>query len=85
MAEANKLEPKAMEAVDAAARRLSIDLKNEIIRGGTDGARLAEKGVSCPNLFTGGHNLHSLTEWVAVEAMEHGAELLVAIVREMAG
>ena len=85
MAEANKLEPKAMEAVDAAARRLSIDLKKEIIRGGTDGARLAEKGVSCPNLFTGGHNLHSLTEWVAVEAMEHGAELLVAIVEEMAG
>ena len=31
-----------------------------IIRGGTDGSRLTEKGLPTPNLFTGGQNYHSL-------------------------
>ncbi len=79
MAEANKKNPKATEAVYGAAKKLGIDLKEEIIRGGTDGARLAETGVSCPNLFTGGHNLHSCSEWVAVDAMNRSMNLCVGI------
>ena len=66
MAEANKKNPGAIEAVYYASQKLGLAIREEIIRGGTDGARLAETGVACPNLYTGGHNLHSLKEWIAV-------------------
>ena len=80
MAEANKQNPKALESIFESGKKLGLDLYEEIIRGGTDGARLAETGTPCPNLFTGGHNLHSLKEWVSVSAMNKSANLVLAIV-----
>ncbi|MDY4888320.1 MAG: peptidase T, partial [Sphaerochaetaceae bacterium] len=53
----------------------------EVIRGGTDGARLAEKGIPCPNIFTGGDNYHSLKEWAALPAMVDAVNLIVEIIR----
>lgn len=50
------------------------------IRGGTDGSTLADKGLACPNLFLGGHNYHSLREYVSVEAMEKSAEILLKMI-----
>ncbi len=80
MAEANRNNPTSVEAVFSAAEKLSIPLENAIIRGGTDGARLAETGVACPNLFTGGHNLHSRSEWIATDAMNRSLNLCLGIV-----
>lgn len=80
MADVNKKDPEAVEAIFAAARELGIDCYEEIIRGGTDGARIAEcKGISAPNIFTGGHNLHSLSEWVSLEAMNKAANLVLRL------
>ena len=80
MAEANKNNPEATEAIFASGKKLGLSFEEAIIRGGTDGARLAETGIACPNLFTGGHNLHSLTEWVSVESMNHSANLVLGII-----
>lgn len=80
MVEANRSNPKAKSAVFETGKALGIDMEESIIRGGTDGARLAEKGVSCPNLYTGGHNLHSLHEWVSVDAMNSSANLVLGII-----
>lgn len=80
MAEANKKNPGAIEAVYSASQKLGLAIREEIIRGGTDGARLAEKGVACPNLYTGGHNLHSLKEWIAVDAMSNSINLCLGII-----
>ena len=80
MADVNKKDPEAVDAIFAAARELGIDCYEEIIRGGTDGARIAEcKGISAPNIFTGGHNLHSLSEWVSLEAMNKAANLVLRL------
>ena len=49
------------------------------IRGGTDGARLSFEGLPCPNLFTGGQNFHGRFEYIPIEDMEKGVELLVQI------
>jgi tripeptide aminopeptidase len=49
----------------------------EPIRGGTDGSRLTEKGLPCPNIFTGGANFHGPTEWLSVYAMEKSVETVV--------
>ena len=81
MASANARHPEALEAVMEAGRRLGLDLHQELIRGGTDGARMAERaGVPCPNLFTGGHNFHSLEEWVSVDVMSESVNMVLAII-----
>ena len=80
MAEANKKNPGAIEAVYSASQKLGLAIREEIIRGGTDGARLAETGVACPNLYTVGHNLHSLKEWIAVDAMSNSINLCLGII-----
>ena len=81
MAEANRNDPSSTEAVYAAAEKLGLVLHDELIRGGTDGARLAETGVAAPNLFTGGHNLHSKSEWVALDAMNRSTNLCIEIAK----
>jgi len=43
---------------------------DHLVRGGTDGSRLTERGLPTPNLFCGAHNAHGLREWVAVQDME---------------
>lgn len=81
MAEANSKVPEALTSVLESGKALGIDVYQAIIRGGTDGARLAETGVPCPNLFTGGHNFHSLEEWAGVSTMSKAVNLVIAISR----
>lgn len=54
------------------------------IRGGTDGVHISYKGVSCPNLGTGGHNFHSVYEYIYVEDMKKTTQLLIELVRQFA-
>lgn len=81
MGQANASHPEALEAVFEACRSIGIEAHETIIRGGTDGARLAEHtGLPCPNLFTGGHNYHSLEEWASVDAMSEAVNMVLAII-----
>ncbi len=79
MAQANKKVPDATRSIMEAGKSIGLDLYESIIRGGTDGARLAETGTPCPNIFTGGHNLHSLEEWIGVPTMSKAVNLIIAI------
>lgn len=73
--------PFAMENLYEAGRQLGMELESTLIRGGTDGARMAnERNIPCPNIFTGGHNLHSRFEWAALPAMEDSCRLIIKIV-----
>ncbi len=47
------------------------------IRGGTDGSRLTEMGIPCPNIFTGAHQFHSEREWVSLGQMLCAADIIV--------
>ncbi len=51
------------------------------IRGGTDGSRLTEQGLPCPNIFTGGANFHGPTEWLSVYGMEKSVETIVNLMQ----
>ncbi len=64
-----------------AMKRLGITPKQDIIRGGTDGARLCFMGLPTPNIFDGAHNYHSPLEWVAVQDMEMAVKTVVEIVK----
>lgn len=81
MADANSKVPEATTSIMEAGKAIGLELYETIIRGGTDGARLAETGVPCPNIFTGGHNFHSLEEWVPVDSMNSAVNLLLSIVK----
>ena len=82
-----KIEP-CMELIDnakAAMESLGITPIVKPIRGGTDGARLSYMGLPCPNLFTGGHNSHGRYEYIPVQSMEKGAQVILKIVELYAG
>jgi tripeptide aminopeptidase len=70
-------DPRIVEAAEEAVRRAGMEPQREIIRGGTDGSRLSEKGLPCPNLSTGGHDYHSRREWIGVADMGAAASTLV--------
>jgi len=63
----------AAEAIE----RSGLKVKNESIRGGTDGSRLSYMGLPCPNIFTGMQNIHSKLEWIGVNDMLKAAETIV--------
>jgi tripeptide aminopeptidase len=73
--------PEIVEAADEAIRRVGVEPVHSIIRGGTDGARLTEKGLPTPNLFTGGQHYHSVREWASVQDMAAAAAACVELVR----
>ena len=60
-------------------REMGTEPKVCAIRGGTDGARLSCMGLPCPNLCTGGANVHSRFEFACVQSMEQVTELLVRL------
>jgi tripeptide aminopeptidase len=74
-------DPRVTEYALEAVRRAGVEPKLQIIRGGTDGAKLCFQGVLTPNIFTGGQNFHSKQEWISVRDMEKAVETLVQLVQ----
>lgn len=74
-------EPRAVAYAEVAHRRLGRVAKRTIVRGGTDGALLTEKGLPTPNLSTGQHNPHSRLEWACLEEMIQAVEVLAELVQ----
>ncbi|MFP4382651.1 MAG: peptidase T [Spirochaetia bacterium] len=72
--------PEVLLRLTEAIKRTGLEPDLRSIRGGTDGARLAENGIPAPNLFAGGHNFHSVTEWVALPAMERAVQTVVNLI-----
>ena len=62
-----------------AVKKSGVEPVEKIIRGGTDGARLSEMGIPCPNIFTGGHNYHSKEEWAVLSTMVKASEVIVTL------
>ena len=60
-------------------RRVGLEPKRTIVRGGTDGSRLTEMGLPTPNLSTGEHNLHSPLEWTCLEEMATAMRVLIEL------
>ncbi|MBA2742278.1 MAG: peptidase T [Actinobacteria bacterium] len=71
--------PRAMEAAFEAIRRVGVEPKLTITRGGTDGAVLSSRGLPTPNLFTGGQEYHSVREWASVQDMASAAAMIVEL------
>ncbi len=73
--------PQVIANAAEAYKRTGLEVRNEPIRGGTDGSRLSFMGLPCPNIFTGMQAIHSKHEWVGVKDMEKAVEVLVNLVQ----
>jgi tripeptide aminopeptidase len=71
--------PHVTTAAEEAIRAEGIEPSRTAIRGGTDGSRLSEMGLPTPNLFTGGHEYHSVREWASVNDMAAAAATIVRL------
>ena len=71
-----------VELARSAARDLGIEPVSVPIRGGTDGSRLTEMGVPCPNLFTGMQEIHGPLEWISVQDMALATRLCLGLVQK---
>ncbi|MDQ6820907.1 MAG: peptidase T [Actinomycetota bacterium] len=71
--------PYVTAAAEAAIRAEGIEPLRSPIRGGTDGSRLSEMGLPTANIFTGGHDYHSVREWASVNDMAAAAATVVRL------
>ena len=73
--------PHVMQNLIEAVKNVGIEPVIRPIRGGTDGSRLSEMGIPTPNIFTGGHNFHSRTEWACLEQMEYSVNTILELIK----
>lgn len=81
MREAIEKDARVADYLYQAAKRAGLEPEWKPIRGGTDGSKLTEAGLLTPNIFTGGANYHSRTEWVNVWGMEKAVETMLNLVQ----
>jgi tripeptide aminopeptidase len=76
--------PEVVVTAERAIRAEGLEVRREPIRGGTDGALLSAMGLPTPNLFTGGHEYHSVREWASAQDMASAAATIVRLAGEWA-
>ena len=74
-----------VELARAAVAEVGLEPVSVPIRGGTDGSRLTEMGVPCPNIFTGMQEIHGPLEWISVQDMALATRVAIALARRAAG
>jgi tripeptide aminopeptidase len=74
--------PEIIAAAENALRAEGIEPVRKPTRGGTDGCVLSEMGLPTPNLFTGGHEYHSVREWASVQEMAAAAATIVRLAEQ---
>jgi tripeptide aminopeptidase len=76
MRAAIEADPDVLRAAEEAYRAEGIEPVHQPIRGGTDGSALSLRGLPTPNLFTGGHEYHSVREWASLNDMAAAAAVI---------
>jgi tripeptide aminopeptidase len=76
--------PDAVATAERALRAEGIEPVRTPIRGGTDGSRLSAMGLPTPNLFTGGHEYHSVREWASLQDMAAASATVVRLAQAWA-
>jgi tripeptide aminopeptidase len=71
--------PDVSAAAEEALRREGYEPRRVPIRGGTDGSILSARGLPTPNIFTGGHEFHSVREWASAHDMASAAAVAVRL------
>lgn len=81
---ANSLQNEAAFPIEIAKKayaRCGITMKEIPMRGGYDGAVLSQKGLPCPNIFTGAHNFHSIYEYLPVKSLKAASAVVLEVIK----
>jgi tripeptide aminopeptidase len=81
LAEGLRVLPEAVSLASQAFENLGQPHQLAIVRGGTDGSQLTEKGLPTPNLSSGQHNIHSVLEFACLDEMVIATEHAIELVR----
>ncbi|NUH66019.1 peptidase T [Sulfitobacter sp. S0837] len=73
-----------VDLVRGAVEAVGLEPRSVPIRGGTDGSRLTEMGVPCPNVFTGMQEIHGPLEWISVQDMALATKVAVELAQRAA-
>jgi tripeptide aminopeptidase len=73
--------PEIAGNLEEAMRRVGLEPRRTVIRGGTDGSLLTAMGLPTSNIFTGAQDVHSEREWICVEDMGLAAATIVELVQ----
>jgi len=76
--------PQVVDVADRAVRAEGLEPVRRATRGGTDGCLLSAAGLPTPNLFTGGHEFHSVREWASLQDMATASAVVVHLAAEWA-
>lgn len=74
-----------VEIAAKAYRKTGVEPHLTVLRGGTDGSWLTEKGLPTPNLFAGMQNVHGPLEWVSVQDMSSAVAVCLEAVQLWCG
>ena len=73
-----------VDLVRGAVAAVGMEPVSVPIRGGTDGSRLTEMGVPCPNVFTGMQEIHGPLEWISVQDMALATKVAIEVAQRAA-
>ena len=74
-----KKAPLVLDRLVASCKDCGVEPVFKPIRGGTDGSRLTEMGIPCPNIWTGAHDYHSEREWVSLNEMLAATDVIISL------
>ena len=75
--------PEAVDIARSVLEEMGLDIVNEPVRGGTDGAMLSFMGLPCPNLGCGGGNFHGPYEYCVIDELETSIDVIINIVKKV--
>jgi tripeptide aminopeptidase len=73
-------DPRIVNFALEAVKRAGLTPVCHAIRGGTDGSRLCYMGLLTPNIFAGGHNFHSRSEYVSIQDMQKAVDVIIQLI-----
>jgi tripeptide aminopeptidase len=73
-------DPRIVDYALEAVRRAGMTPVCHAIRGGTDGSRLCYMGLLTPNIFAGGHNFHSRSEYISIQDMQKAVDVIIQLI-----
>ncbi len=72
-------QPHGLNYLWEACERIGANPYWSPIRGGTDGSRLTAMGLPTPNIYTGGQNFHSKSEWVSIDFLNVAVDTIIEL------
>ena len=83
MEEVLKQHPKFLDCCRKSFEDAGVLVKENFVRGGTDGSNLSNEGLPCPNIFTGGLCCHGPFECLPVASLHKSYAVVEALVKNM--